>query len=601
MADKVPVKTAVIISFMCGIILILCACMVPVDFQAFLDDPAVQDVIESTKGKVIIDPDSDDFDNLTPGDHKISGFTSGKYYMLEESDEDGTFTRNLFIKADGKYLQDLKEVGRLVGNQIGDLKNNYTYKVKSARPFVDGTYNYFAFTDTAAKSADVTNGAITIIGTDGTDYFLNLASVIKADTNRYEVMKKSTSNGWGNSCVSAKYISTNPSVTKPIADANDTQYERYNKYGTSKFIGIFQYTSAVKAHSGNISLNGMSIIDELSTQSDYIFAEYDEDGKVVDFIVLSVTRMQPVSIKAISGVTVPRTRETAVTAITENDEYSGTVTWSPDLREGKFEANKDYTATITLMAKLDFTFYGVSADYFTVQDATSVEFNSSTGIITAKFSKTLPITVTIKAIEGVSAPKTGETAATAITENNEYSGTVTWSPDLREGKFEANKDYTATITLKAKPDFTFTGVSADYFTVQDATSVEFNSSTGIITAKFSKTGNATENVGITTISIEYASNNSPSVNVNSTSVSQNSNGSTIIIEVTNSSEYTATAFEWYKDGVKLATTTASYSFVINDDNNSYNKQPGVHLITVVGYVSSIPYSTLITITVNTTP
>lgn len=100
------------------------------------------------------------------------------------------------------------------------------------------------------------------------------------------------------------------------------------------------------------------------------------------------------------------------------------------------------------------------------------------------------VTVTKPAIGGVTAPAVGETPVTAITEGKQFTGTVTWSPDLADGKFGPQTVYTATITLTPKVGYTFEGVAANFFTVAGATSVSNEANSGVVTAVFPATKEA---------------------------------------------------------------------------------------------------------------
>jgi len=93
--------------------------------------------------------------------------------------------------------------------------------------------------------------------------------------------------------------------------------------------------------------------------------------------------------------------------------------------------------------------------------------------------------VNIAAIPGVTAPVTGATPDTAITETSQYTGTIAWNGNPTT--FAGGTVYTATITLTAKSGYTFTGVAADFFTVSGATSDSNSVSSGIVTAVFPAT------------------------------------------------------------------------------------------------------------------
>lgn len=100
------------------------------------------------------------------------------------------------------------------------------------------------------------------------------------------------------------------------------------------------------------------------------------------------------------------------------------------------------------------------------------------------------VTVTEPAIGGVTAPVVGETPVTAITEGTQFTGTVTWSPDLVDGKFGPQTVYTATITLTPKVGYKLDGVAANFFTVAGATSVSNGANSGVVTAVFTATKEA---------------------------------------------------------------------------------------------------------------
>lgn len=98
------------------------------------------------------------------------------------------------------------------------------------------------------------------------------------------------------------------------------------------------------------------------------------------------------------------------------------------------------------------------------------------------------VTVTEPAIGGVTAPVVGETPVTAITEGKQFTGTVTWSPEV--STFAASTVYTATITLTPKVGYKLDGVAANFFTVAGATSVSNGANSGVVTAVFPATKEA---------------------------------------------------------------------------------------------------------------
>ncbi|MBS7525235.1 S-layer homology domain-containing protein [Fusibacter paucivorans] len=302
-------------------------------------------------------------------------------------------------------------------------------------------------------------------------------------------------------------------------------------------------------------------------------------GKDQTLIISVVDTTPAVDIAVIEGVTPPVKNAVPVTTITETDQYTGTVTWSPD--DNPFATATTYTATITLTPKTGFTLSGVTEDFFSVAGATSVTNEANSGIITALFpatkplsstispnsdsfdlysgssnysdisvalvlnenvltgiyngsteliadtdytvsgttatiltsyletlsegdtnltlkfsegddqvltvsvSDTTPIPITITTIGGVTPPAKNAVPVTTITETDQFTGTVAWSPS--DSPFAAETAYTATITLMPKGLYTLTGVGANAFSVAGATFVLNNVNSGVITAVFPAT------------------------------------------------------------------------------------------------------------------
>jgi len=207
------------------------------------------------------------------------------------------------------------------------------------------------------------------------------------------------------------------------------------------------------------------------------FAACSDDDSATD-------RAETVSMSGIAGVTPPAFTETPVTNIAPTVQYSGTVSWSPEV-SNTFTSNTVYTATVTLTPQPGFTFTGVAEDFFTVAGATTVSNSPDSGVITAVFPATLataPVAVTLSNIMGVTAPVHGAVPVATISSNTQYTGTVSWSPD--HPTFIAGTSYTATISLTPQPGFTFTGVAEDFFTVAGATTVSSSADSAVITAIF---------------------------------------------------------------------------------------------------------------------
>ncbi len=217
---------------------------------------------------------------------------------------------------------------------------------------------------------------------------------------------------------------------------------------------------------------------------DTLLSADDNDDPITDDPTPKV-----IDIRAIAGVTAPSAGEIPVAAITETDQYTGTVIWSPD--DDEFAYQTEYTAAITLTAKEGYTLEGVTANYFTVAGAHTVTYEADSGVVEAVFpatGDTPPETIDIAAIPGVTAPVAGETPVTSIEATDQYTGTVVWKPS--HSTFEYETEYTATITLIAKEGYTLQGVDKDFFEVQGAESVCNDVDSGVVEAVFPATGDA---------------------------------------------------------------------------------------------------------------
>jgi hypothetical protein len=286
-----------------------------------------------------------------------------------------------------------------------------------------------------------------------------------------------------------------------------------------------------------------------------------------------------INIAAIQGVTVPVTGGIPVTSITENEQYSGTVTWSPN--HSAFAATTQYTATIRLTAKTGYTLQGVTANFFTVAGAMSVSFNANSGVITAVFPQTVANIINIAAIQGVTVPVTGGIPVTSITENEQYSGTVTWSPN--HSAFAATTQYTATIRLTAKTGYTLQGVTANFFTVAGAMSVSFNVNSGVITAMFPQTA------AVTPVSrIEYYW-----VDQHGSLVTTSGGATTVAAGATLTITAQSTGYvvkQWHLDGVNTGQSGNTYNFS--------STTAGKHIVGLFVEKDSKLYNTNININVN---
>jgi hypothetical protein len=115
-----------------------------------------------------------------------------------------------------------------------------------------------------------------------------------------------------------------------------------------------------------------------------------------------------IDLSIIEGIPVPVKNAAPVYTVTATNQYTGTVTWSPNMPSGSYRPNKIYTATITLTPKFGYTVTGVPANFFVVPGSTTQSNPANSGVITATYPKTR--SDPLESIEGIGGvPKVGET------------------------------------------------------------------------------------------------------------------------------------------------------------------------------------------------
>ena len=95
-----------------------------------------------------------------------------------------------------------------------------------------------------------------------------------------------------------------------------------------------------------------------------------------------VTVTEPV----IEGIPAPVARKYPAKVVQEGRQFAGTVAWSPSAVA--FNYATVYTATITLKAKVGYTFDGVAENFFTAAGAASVSNAANSGVVTAVYPAT---------------------------------------------------------------------------------------------------------------------------------------------------------------------------------------------------------------------
>jgi len=214
------------------------------------------------------------------------------------------------------------------------------------------------------------------------------------------------------------------------------------------------------------------------------------------------TNFVTVNIAEIQGVTVPATGGIPVRNIVGNDQYTGTVTWSPSPGKSGFTFHEKYTATITLTPKKGYTLHLVKANFFIVAGAESVSNAANSGIVTAVFTETKKNTVSISIIAPVKGATPTVTAISSDESGSKFSiGPVSWSPS--HNPFLGGMVYAASVTLTANDGYPFTGMSSANINGQEASVLNNTGSTVTLSYTFPETDIKT----VTSIAIKTQSAN----------------------------------------------------------------------------------------------
>ncbi|MCL2111785.1 MAG: leucine-rich repeat domain-containing protein [Clostridiales bacterium] len=292
-------------------------------------------------------------------------------------------------------------------------------------------------------------------------------------------------------------ITRAPVAGDPLQYTGTVAWEPALPPGTTTFDYWTEYTAVIMLTLGpQFTLATVDWNDKAFTVPGASKVEHVPGSNVIR-ATFPITAKQAVSQSAIGGVTAPVAGQAPVVAITETDQFTGTVTWSPALPPGTttFDHHTVYTATITLTPKERYTIANVPANYFTVAGASTVTNpapgSAATAVVTAVFPITGPRVVSVFAVPGVTPPE-GDAEPVFSFTSTQYNGTVSWTPTvLPGGTFSWSENYTASIVLTANTGFTFTGVSANVFTVAGATSVTnpapSTAATAVVTAVFPRT------------------------------------------------------------------------------------------------------------------
>jgi hypothetical protein len=181
------------------------------------------------------------------------------------------------------------------------------------------------------------------------------------------------------------------------------------------------------------------------------------------------------------------------------------------------------------------------------------------------------------------APAVGEPADTTFN-TSQYTGAIVWFPAV-SGTFAGSETYTATITLTAKPGYTFIGVGQDAFNYTGTTPTN-TADTGVISIAFAATY-----AYAGTASMSYTVDNGEIDVMASPSNKTIRKGEIVKLDLTAPAGYTVTG--WYIDGAKAEALGTELS--VNLDPDAYTAR--THSVSVFATKDGRPYSWRDTFTV----
>jgi hypothetical protein len=454
MAGKICLKRAAVIIFSSIIVLIMGACMEPVDFEAYMDDSKVQGLLDNNKVIVNI-----------PGITGVTAPVTGATPVTSIANAQYTGTVSWATTTGG-----VPHTGPFAAST--SYTATITLTATSGFTLTGVTQNFFTVTGATPVTNPANSGVVTaVFPATGAPTPINGQAIVGVTT---PATGATDTTAITDTKFTGAVSSWSPTLTGGIFAASTP----YTATITLTAGGAYTFTGSTGAFT--VNTYPATIVTNAGTT-------------MTLSVVFPATGAAPPTIingQAITSVTVPTTGVTDATAITDT-KFTGAVVWSPTLTGGIFAASTSYTATITLTAGGTYTFTG-STGAFTVTGASApatVTANTGATIeLSVAFPQTAAIIINGQAIASVTVPVNGATDATAITDTK-FTGAVSWSPTLTGGIFASSTTYTATILLTAGSGYTFTG-STGAFTVAGSTSANASLNTGTmitITAVFPQT------------------------------------------------------------------------------------------------------------------
>jgi len=168
----------------------------PVDIEAIMESDEIKDYLQNNRVGLIDNTGH----GLSPGNTRINGIKEDSYYLVEELDENGTFTGIKVVRSNGRLSDTHSEIGKAATGSILGLNNNNTYSVFSAAPLT-GTLGRHDVSSASSivpsnsgTSTTPSNGTI-FLSPPSSFWFLDFRAVLDQQTYDYEIYRVSLPSG----------------------------------------------------------------------------------------------------------------------------------------------------------------------------------------------------------------------------------------------------------------------------------------------------------------------------------------------------------------------------------------------------------------------
>ncbi|MFA9466589.1 MAG: Ig domain-containing protein [Velocimicrobium sp.] len=431
----------------------------------------------------------------------VNGQTGSAVITVSVSDGTKTTTMSFEVTVHPNVIMDANLVTNGTGESLSgwtDLESRFTYGTSfGIYNLPSGMSTYYIYQDidiskyadmidanflTFTSSCDATgSGTMTLYGYNaaGTQLWQNTNGT-KAIPAGTRVIRISIGGPAGCSLDNVSFIINSAGLPKSTTIEDQSILNSSSTGDLAFTIGYATDSVALTASSSNSSVvpdSNITLSGDNYHRTIKIAPQSNVSGSAIITISLNgsaLTSFNLVSVVSVNGITISTDSQKMVLGNPIN--LSATVT--PDTATNQ---NVTWSSSDSSVATVDSNGTVVAHKLGTAE----ITVTAADGHFTAKCTITVEVPISVLAIAGADVPETGKIPTSTITDTEQYTAVISWSPN--DSLFLPDTSYTATITLTPKEGYTLTGVTANSFTVNGATTVENAKDSGVITAVFPKT------------------------------------------------------------------------------------------------------------------